>query len=493
MLRNFPLAEDLALKRLATTPLDQKPGFAWREALGDSSFENALPEIIVTRGTGGDRQFNLADVADEIGAALTDLLLSREERDIFNEENRAFVANVAHSVATRLLDHIREGHELKLSDYDLSLLIEKALIENDAHDVAKSLVFKRSVRASGQSLESASNHVAAAPVSVRLIRRNGTVVPWNESKIEIACRKAFLTTKEDAESAIKIARAVTGRVRRADQAFVHIEDVQDMVQEELMRQGFYKVAENYILYRAQRARMREEVAKPAPDAEQESLVVVRRKDGQSVFWDGSELKRRIQFAIIGLDLCLDEHRIERELRRSIGAEISEESLRSTIILNARSLIEKDADFAKFAGRILLSYVYEEVLDWNIMRDGIEGLKEAHRKAFKNYLRHGVAIERLSPKVLQYDLEKLADALDPSADLNFEYLGIQTLYDRYLIVDKTRQPARRIETPQFFWLRVAMGLFVQEGKDREEWVIRLYNLYKSRRFCSSTPTLFNSGT
>ena len=401
MLRHIPLAEDLALKRLATTPLDQKPGFAWREALGDSSFENALPEIIVTRGTGDERQFNLADVADEIGAALTDLLLSREERDIFNEENRAFVANVAHSVATRLLDHIREGHELKLSDYDLSLLIEKALIENDAHDVAKSLVFKRSVRASGHPVESASNHVVPTPVSVRLIRRNGTVVPWNESKIEIACRKAFLTTKADAESAIKISRAVTGRVRRADQAFVHIEDVQDMVQEELMRQGFYKVAENYILYRAQRARMREEAAKPAPDAEQESLVVVRRKDGQSVFWDGSELKRRIQFAVIGLDLCLDGHRIERELRRSIGAEISEESLRSTIILNARSLIEKDADFAKFAGRILLSYVYEEVLDWSIMRDGIEGLKEAHRKAFKSYLRHGVAIERLSPKVLQY--------------------------------------------------------------------------------------------
>ena len=493
MLRHISLAEDLALKRLATTPLDQKPGYAWREALGDASFETALPEVIVTRGTGDERQFNLADVADEIGAALTDLLLSREEKNIFNEENRAFVANVAHSVATRLLDHIREGHGLKLSEYDLSLLIEKALIENDAHDVAKSLVFKRSAKGSRHAGEIASDPAASAPITVRLIRRNGTVVPWNESKIEIACRKAFLTTKEDAESAIKIARAVTARIRRGDRAFVHIEDVQDMVQEELMRQGFYKVAESYILYRAQRTRMREEAAQPAPDAEQDSLVVVRGKDGQSVFWDGSELKRRIQFAVIGLDLCLDEHRIERELRRSVGAEISEEGLRSTIILNARSMIEKDADFAKFAGRILLSYIYEEVLDWSIMRDGIEGLKEAHRKAFKSYLRHGVAIERLSPKLLQYDIEKLADALDPSADLDFEYLGIQTLYDRYLIVDKTRQPARRIETPQFFWLRVAMGLFVQEARDREEWVIRLYNLYKSRRFCSSTPTLFNSGT
>jgi ribonucleoside-diphosphate reductase alpha chain len=374
------------------------------------------------------------------------------------------------------------------------LLIEKALIENDAHDVAKSLVFKRSVReVADLANELASERPTVAQVAVRLIRRNGTVVPWNESKIEIACRKAFLTTKENPESAIKIARAVGARVRRGESAFVHIEDVQDMVQEELMRQGFYKVAESYILYRAQRTRMREESAQPVPDAEQESLVVVRGKNGQSVFWDGSELKRRIQFATIGLDLCFDERRIERELRRSIGAEISEEGLRSTIILNARSLIEKDADFAKFAARILLSYIYEEVLDWSIMRDGIEGLREAHRKAFKAYLRHGVAIERLSPKVLQYDIEKLAETLDPSADLDFEYLGIQTLYDRYLIVDKTRQPTRRIETPQFFWMRVAMGLFIQEERDREEWVARLYNLYKSRRFCSSTPTLFNSGT
>ena len=405
MLRHISLAEDLALKRLVTTPLDQKPGFAWRDALGDSSFESALPEVVVTRGKGDERQFNLADVADEIGAALTDLLLSRQEKDIFNEENRAFVANVAHSVATRLLEHVRDGHGLKLSDYDLSLLIEKALIENDAHDVAKSLVFKRSVKEAAGLLNQPDGHAASAPITVRLIRRNGAVVPWNESKIEIACRKAFLTTKEDPESGIKIARAVTARVRRGDRAFVHIEDVQDMVQEELMRQGFFKVAESYILYRAQRTRLREEAVQPVPDAEQESLVVVRGKNGQSVFWDGSELKRRIQFAAIGLDLRFDERRIERELRRSIGAEISEEGLRSTIILNARSLIEKDADFAKFAARILLSYIYEEVLDWSIMRDGIEGLKEAHRKAFKAYLRHGVAIERLSPKLLQYRSRK----------------------------------------------------------------------------------------
>ena len=495
MIRKLTLEEDVLLKRVVTTPRDQKPDFAWREVLSPEE----RPEIKVTRGS-EEHIFNLADVADEIGNALTDLLLSRDEREIFTDQNRGLVANVAHSVAEKLAEQVAEGRMLKLSDNDLSLLIEKALIENDAHDVAKSLVFSRSARG-GLSVSEA--RPAADPITVRLIRRSGAVVPWIEDKIENAVRKAFLSEREDAEPAARIARAITERVRHGDRAFVHIEDVQDMVQEELMRQGYYKVAASYVLYRAHRLQQREDEARSVDEPQQDSLVVVRKANGQSDFWDGADLKCRIQFAMIGLDLNLDADHIERELRRSIGTETTEEGLRGTIILNAKALIERDADFAKFAGRILLSYIYEEVLDWNIVRDGIEGLKESHRKSFKSYLRHGVTIERLSPKLLGYQIDKLAEALDPSADLDFDYLGIQTMYDRYLVVDKTGKSARRVETPQFFWMRVAMGLFLEEpvgakgtpnsSMDREDWVIRLYNLYKSRRFCSSTPTLFNSGT
>ena len=128
-----------------------------------------------------------------------------------------------------------------------------------------------------------------------------------------------------------------------------------------------------------------------------------------------------------------------------------------------------------------------------MTDGIGALKKIHQRAFKKYLEHGVAIKRLNPRLLDYDLKKLGAALDPSADLEFDFLGVQTLYDRYLIIDKTGDIDRRLETPQFFWLRVSMGLMLDEEGDRESKVTGLYNLYKSRRFCSSTPTLFNSGT
>jgi ribonucleoside-diphosphate reductase alpha chain len=267
-----------------------------------------------------------------------------------------------------------------------------------------------------------------------------------------------------------------------------------MVQEELMRQGHFKAATHYVRYRDERARLRREEEANTDDANQEFMITVTTDDGQSSFWDGSELRKRIAYASIGLDIAMPEAEIERELRRSVGSEISEKDLKNTIILNAKALIEKDADFDKFSGRILLSYIYEEVLDWSIQRDGIEKLRVAHQIAFKSYLKHGVAIKRLHPELLEaYNLDKLAEAFDPTADLDFDYLGIQTMYDRYLIVDKTGAKQRRIETPQFFWMRVAMGLFKKEETAREDWAIRLYNLYKGRRFCSSTPTLFNSGT
>ncbi len=493
MYRSVNPDEDLLLKQVITDRFSlgaTDRAFFWREVLPKDK-RTPIADIIVTRGN-KDTHFSLEDVADAIGDSLADLLISRseDEKSIFSDVNRKFVSDVAHNVANSLTKSLDEGGRLRLSEADLYLLIEKALLENEAYDVAKSLAFRRSMEKNG----SVDVHSSPHALPVRLIRRNGNVVPWSETKIEIAVRKAFLTIKENPEPAVDIAKAVTERIRRGDQSFVHIEDVQDMVQEELMRQGHFKAAEHYILYRAQRSRLREEQEASSEDPNQEFMVTVTTDDGQSSFWDGTELKKRIGYASIGLDLCLTEAEIERELRRSVGSEISAKDLKNTVILNAKSLIEKDADFAKFAGRILLSYIYEEVLDWSIQKDGIEGLKEAHKQAFKSYLKHGVAIKRLHADLLEaYDLDKLAEALDPTADLDFDYLGIQTMYDRYLIVDKTGSRPRRLETPQFFWMRVAMGLFKKEETKREEWVVRLYNLYKGRRFCSSTPTLFNSGT
>ncbi|HYC72056.1 MAG TPA: ribonucleoside-diphosphate reductase subunit alpha [Opitutaceae bacterium] len=495
---NNSVHQDLALKKFAGTPQDQKPNYNWRDVLKD---DVSVPEVEVLCPHGAER-FDLSEVADTVGKSLANLLLAKGEKDIFNDKNQRFVAEVTREVAANLTRQALTRAPLRVTLSDLYVLIEKTLVDNNAHDVAKSLLLKRA-----QKLHAGAD--TKPVVTVKLIRRNNQVVPWNSGKIEIAVRKAFLSLKKDPSPATGITRAVTERAAALQQAFLHIEEVQDMVQEELMKSGHYKVAEDYILYRAMRhaARAQESAARhsgdsapaemPAPDAQptpgQGSMIVVTRADGTNYLWDGLDLKKRIEFASIGLKLCLSPDEIEAELRRSTFDQIAQGDLNNTIVLNAKTLIEKDADFAKFAGRIQLSYIYEEVLGWDIVRDGVVRLKEFHQKAFAAYVERGIAIKRLSPRLKEYDLARIAEAIDPSADLEFDFLGVQTLYDRYLIIDKTGKRSRRLETPQFFWMRVAMGLFLDEKKDRETWAVRLYGLYKSRRFCSSTPTLFNSGT
>ena len=481
------LEEDEAIKRLSSSK-DSLGRFRWEESL--DSADAAMGSVRLQSGD-GEKMVQLADIANTVGNALANLLLSKGEDDVFNNENRDFVAKVTRTVGERFReDVVDEDYTGKLSENEFHRGIERVLIENNAHDVARSLVFD-TARTLSQSGEK---------IGVRLIRRNNQVVSWNQNKIDIAIRKAFLSQNKDSAPAVEVAEAVTDRIKNGGQAFVHIEEVQDIVQEELMRAGHYKVAEAYILYRSQRAIQRadelviDREEEPA-EISQDELLLIKQADGGSVFWKGEDLRARINYSSIDLDLCLDLGQIELELRRSLYNEMTEEELKTTILLNAKALMERDADFARFAGRMICTYIYEEVLDWDIIRDGVGALKEAHAKYLPKYLKRGVEINRLSDDLLNYDIEKLGEAIDPSADLNFDYLGIQTLYDRYLIVDRTdiNGIERRIETPQLFWLRVSMGLFLNEEDNKEEWVVSLYNLYKSRRFCSSTPTLFNSGT
>jgi ribonucleoside-diphosphate reductase alpha chain len=226
-------------------------------------------------------------------------------------------------------------------------------------------------------------------------------------------------------------------------------------------------------------------------------IPVLGSDGAELAWTGEDLRRRITFARAGLDLGLDDDALERELRRAIRPGVAREDLRQLIVLNAKALVERDSDYARFAGRILLTFVYEETLGWDIVRDGVGVLAERHRRALGEIPAHGVRIGRIDERLLDYELEPLAVALNPDADLELDFLALQTLYDRYLIVDKTGERPQRIEAPQLFWMRVAMGVCLGEpadgGRPREERVAELYAMYRERRFCSSTPTLFNAGT
>jgi ribonucleoside-diphosphate reductase alpha chain len=474
----LPIHQDLEIKRIFAS-VDGRPSIDWAPCV--EGLEE--PQAVFVRGDEGDLPLSAARIAQTVGDALAGLLLARRREDFSTEENRRFVRRATMAVLDRLALLSADGAVVITRD-DMSVLLESELIQMDAYDVAQAIVIERASRAGS---------VPATGAEIKLIRRSGQVVPWSESKIEIAVRKAFLAQRLDSEHALEIARRVTDRARLLGQAYVSIERVQDLVQEELMLGGHFKVAEAYITYRAQRAMMRAARVQSEEAGAQFSIIEIVEPDGSREFWNGEDLRLRIEYALIGLDIEMERSRLLAELLRSVPAEISREDLKKTIILNAKSLNERDVDFSKFSARILLTYIYEESLGWDIVRDGVERLQEFHARALRPYLQRGIEIQRLAADMAGFDIDRLAAALDPTADLDFDFLGIQTLYDRYLITDKMAGRPRRLETPQIFWMRVSMGLFRQESGDREARIIELYGLYKSRRFCSSTPTLFNSGT
>ena len=445
---------------------------------------------------GHERTFSPKIPALMVAGAIAALALARGQLDADTLEARELIVRITCDVYERLCGAQLDACPITVREHDLSTIAEAALIAAGELEVAKALVLLRAMP---------SVDTSGSARRVRVVRRSGQMVAWNGAKVETAVRAAFLSLGANAEPATAIADHVSERAGSLGLAYVPIETVQDIVQEELVLGGHMRVAERFIIYRAERVMERaRQTAAAASDgnsgAERELLATavinIIEDDGTVTRWDGADLRARIRFASIGLDLRLDDAAIEVELRRSFGDDITRADMRSLVVLNAKALIERDPDYSRLAGRLLLTFVYEEVLDWQVERDGLAGLAAAQRSAFSKLLHHGVEIGRVSPALLEYDLDRLAAVIDPTADLDFEYVGLQTLYDRYLLVDKTSSSAiahRRIETPQLFWMRVAMGVCLPEAGDREARVLDLYSVYRDRRFCSSTPTLFNAGT
>jgi len=311
------------------------------------------------------------------------------------------------------------------------------------------------------------------------------VVPWIGHKITRAVAAACFAVGEEETIGKQVQAEVEFRLRRERPVFVHIEQLQDMVENTLIEIGHAKIALAYGKYRARRAAERELVTLPPEESGLQLELATREQL--------SDIRSRISFAKIGLEPGLSDDDLLARLLRSTSINLTPEERRDTIVLNAKSLLDLDATGRFLAARVLLSYIYEETLPWKVS-DGPQALKEAHRKAFLAFIPQGIELRRLDARLAEFDLKKIADALDPFADLQFDFIGVQTLYDRYLIHthDTVTGRKRRLEAPQIFWMRVAMGLSLLEA-ERETRSIEFYGIYKMRRGCSSTPTLFNSGT
>ena len=478
------ILHDLELKRSAALSAADRPAFDVAAAVAGLD----APELTVVERDGGERPLTPADPAALVVDALTTLAAAHGE----DRADTALGRGIVRATTGQVLSRLEAAGAARVTEHDLSAVVEAALIDAGHFEVAKALVIARAVP---------EGPAAPADGALRLIRRSGDVVSFAEGKIEAAIRKAFLSLQADPSPAVRLAERVTERVRDQGLAYVPIEVVQDLVQEELVLGGHMRVAERYIVYRAERAMLRaQETAAASEDAAAAArpaapAIPVLDAGGAEVAWDGEDVRRRIAFAMIGLDLEAGAEELERELRRAIRPGVKRADLQKLVVLNAKALVERDSEFSKFAGRILLTYIYEEALDWDIVRDGVGALAAAHRRALPALLERGAEIKRIEPRMLDYDVARLAAALDPTADLDFDFLGLQTLADRYLIRDKTGAKPVLMETPQLFWLRVAMGVSIGEAaeSDREAHVLDLYAMYKERRFCSSTPTLFNAGT
>jgi len=351
----------------------------------------------------------------------------------------------------------------------------------------------KSVRAPANP--AAHDETSAAPnpySSYQIIRRNGAVVPFAPNKIAVALMKAFLAvhgTQGAASASVRetvdgltqaVARALM-RSRPGGGTF-HIEDVQDQAELGLMRGGHHEIARAYVLYREKRTQERARQPQPAVSAAPVLHVMDR---GQKVALDIHNLEAIIEASCANLGADIRPEPIVSETMRNLYDGVPIDEVYKASILAARTLIEKNPDYTYATARLLMHTIRREVLGEEVRHEDMAGRYVSY---FPQFIAKGVENELLDEKLQQFDLERLAAALKPERDLQFDYLGLQTLFDRYFLHVRKQ----RIELPQAFFMRVAMGLSLNEI-NREDKAIAFYEVLSSFDFMSSTPTLFNAGT
>ncbi len=333
---------------------------------------------------------------------------------------------------------------------------------------------------------------AAVYAGYQIIRRNGAVVSFEPNKIAVALMKAFLAvhgTQGAASASVRetVEGLTEGVVRallrsRPGGGTFHIEDVQDHVELALMRGGHHEVARAYVLYRERRTQERARQGAPVQVKPPELYVT---EGGQRVPLDHNALRELVQAACADLGADVKAEPILAETRRNLYDGVPLDEVFKAAIMAARTLIEKEPAYTRATARLLLHTIRREILGGEVTQ---AQMAERYVEYFAQFIKKGVQAELLDEKLMQFDLARLGAAIDASRDLQFDYLGLQTLYDRYFLhIEEVR-----IEMPQAFFMRVAMGLALNEI-DREARAIEFYNVLSSFDFMSSTPTLFNSGT
>ena len=341
---------------------------------------------------------------------------------------------------------------------------------------------------------------ATAPGQMRVIKRNGTVVPFEISKISVAITKAFLAVEGGTaaassrihETVARLTEQVTATFKRRmpSGGTIHIEDIQDQVELCLMRAGEHKIARDYVIYREEQSRKRaaKQALSPATQAAAGNINVIQL-DGSSAPLDLDRIHTIVNEACFDL-ADVSETRILEEALRNLYDGVTAAELCTSLVITARTMIEQEPNYSYVSARLLCDNLRAEALNFlGVATSATQSdMTTLYARALPAYIEKGIELELLAPGLRDYDLERLGRALLPERDLQFTYLGLQTLYDRYFIHSNDV----RIELPQIFFMRVAMGLATEEA-DKNARAIEFYQLLSSFDYMSSTPTLFNAGT
>lgn len=336
-----------------------------------------------------------------------------------------------------------------------------------------------------------------APGNLHVIKRDGRQASFDRYKIANAITSAFNHTEgvqaSDSNRITELVEQLTDKVisdipKKAVGSTITIEDIQELVEQALMKEGLHLVMRQYIIYREDRRRSREAEQATAPE-EKDALRVIHT-NGKTKAYDKKFFAKIVKEACEGLS-DVDQEIILNETRRNIYDEIKIQDVFKTLTLSARARIEREPNYTYVASRLLLHDLRSEVLPYlGLPAAATQAeMNKLYPEAFIAYIDKGIALDRLDPKLKTFNLEKIGKALQGERDMQFTYLGLQTLYDRYLLHDK----GTRFELPQVFFMRVAMGLAMAEKKNKTSRAIEFYNLISTFDYMCSTPTLFNAGT
>ncbi len=325
----------------------------------------------------------------------------------------------------------------------------------------------------------------------KIKKRDGSMVDFKVEKVNVAIQKAFIEVR--GSFIPEIVKTITDNVVKNLESFFTeinpaVENVQDFVERELMQEGHFDVAKSYILYRYEHAKEREEKKKEVIEKLENNDLTITKRSGKKEVFSMQKLRQSLSYALKGLENDVDGEAILNQCRSELYENIKTSDIARALIMTTRAMIEQDPAYSKVASRLLLFTNYKEAIGKDVI--DFTKLDHQYREAFVRNLRRGVEIERLDPRLLAFDLDALSQALVIERDDQFVYLGMQTLFDRYFISDHSTK--RVLEMPQTFWMRVAMGMAMNE-KNKTEWTLRFYDVLSNMLYTPSTPTLFHSGT